>query len=252
MATVALAAFAGVQIWREIGRQARAERAAAARISAIAYRLQRHIATILATEERGWRKPVQVWISIALGTHSFQSQLELLIGRAHAMMDLIGDADRHLANAVRRTFVLTLDACDRVQQLARMGEATIENAPEYTDLVNHATRDFEECAETLKARVIELWLQNEEGALRRAREERSFLASFDPAFKAMRDADAAAASEAGQQIDSPFAGEAAPLPRPTLGTRMRRAVETLMPRERVKRAGRDSGAYHDDESTGSE
>src|SRR5205814_2154257 len=94
LASVALAAFGAVQLYRERQRQNRVERAARAQLSASAYLLRRELrAWVGETASQG--DDFEEWIQDIQNARRFAVTMNSAIERAYGMMMLLSEAPEH-------------------------------------------------------------------------------------------------------------------------------------------------------------
>lgn len=174
-ATVVVAGFAAIQLRREWARQRQLERAAAARISALGFKLRRQVLAWVGGSDDDFDE----WISDAKNNGTFLAELQRAEGYATAMMDLIGDAPKSVGFGVRSTYVHLLEGIRRVQWYARqVAPFSSERIWEIVDTRGHAEDDFRDVARILKEQVIEMLLLNEEASLARLRADDTFDANI--------------------------------------------------------------------------
>src|SRR5437867_12758162 len=114
-ATIVLAGFAAVQIWREGSRTAERARTADARISTNAFLLRRQLRSWLGIEpprDRG----LEEWLRDARTLQTFGTELDIAERRIVESLATAGDASPAVAVRLREAFVLFLAGTNRLNE----------------------------------------------------------------------------------------------------------------------------------------
>lgn len=165
-ATLALAFFGGVQIWRERRARIAREVGAAARISATGYLLRQRI--------RSWNNnhpgsvtDLNEWIRWREAGRDLEFELGAATASANEMMSLVGDARAPLATSVRRLFVTVVETTQRLRAIEARHQASVAEVL-YTkvDVFGPALDSIDECLSVLEGEIIESTLLEDERLLK--------------------------------------------------------------------------------------
>src|SRR5262245_41233972 len=174
--TVVLGVFAGVQLYREHAAGRRRERAAATRLSGIAYLLRQQINEWIGSEDyRG--DHFERWIRDNQKGDRLNRELNAAVQHAMDMLALVGESPNRVADGVRRAYVHLLEGNSRVRWYADQ-QRSVADLYEVPEIRRHAQADFRAAAHLLEDNVIEARLLEEEASLRRLRQSDALEASM--------------------------------------------------------------------------
>jgi hypothetical protein len=169
-ATVAVAFFAGVQLWREYRRHKDAEKTAIRGVSALAYLLRRLLRSWLGPDENN-EDYLEDWIREGRNARTFDKEIRLGERDFRELMSLLADVPEETAGAARDAYLFYLEGTRRLTEYA---DTRRPSGPEFFDWLqkrHDAAADLRECKASLERGVIEIALLNAETMLRRKREE---------------------------------------------------------------------------------
>lgn len=180
--TFAVALFAAAQLWRDWRARRGRERAAKARISAIAYALRRRIRVWLGSDLPS-EHALEVW------ARSPQANLEIELDdgerRLLDIMALLSDAPKDVAKSARAAFVLYVEASRRLTRYVRSHRPDTWELLPWAQLLGDAYKDLADCIWHLERGAIEQAVLETEAKLD---EKRAFGDPFrEPAEEMLRD-----------------------------------------------------------------
>lgn len=173
LATITLAVFAGVQIWREKQRQADQAKTASVRLSGVGYLLRIRLLRWIGTDPRDEiNSAFDRWLRRAGSSDMITGELEGGRSEVREMIALAATAPKGSAAAARSIYVNFLEGVRRVEE--HVSTTKPSDPTEFMNWVHlraDAVADFRACIEDLEGAVIEPFLLNSERSMRRKREE---------------------------------------------------------------------------------
>ncbi len=168
LATVSVAFFAGVQIWREKKRSAAQCAAAVARTSAIGYSLRGRIRSWLGMSGDKDDNS-EKWLRAAQRGQTLEAEFQGGVEELREMMSLLADVPEATAKGIRNAYVLYLEGIRRLSEYAIQSRPMGIEVWDWVELKNAAVADLADCVSQLEDGVIEPALLNSEGVLARKR-----------------------------------------------------------------------------------
>jgi hypothetical protein len=164
-ATVGLALFAGVQLWREHRHKAERRRAAQARISALAFLARRPFRSWLGPGE-GAPDDFESWIREAQNGRTFQRHLDAAEARFVELLELAADLDAAGSGSVRSAAVYFFAGAGRLNNYVNTSRPdSALDVSDWVKLRNDARKDFRDCIRLLDTKVGASILLQESRAL---------------------------------------------------------------------------------------
>jgi hypothetical protein len=168
-ATLVLAFFAGLQLWRERRRTQERQKSADARINGIAYLLRRQLRSWLGIEPAN-ADGLEGWVADSITAKALTKHLDTAEERATALVTLAPEASVAIANELHEAFVLFLAATNRINQRASTPRPSGAEELDWIQLIPDAAKDLRECLEALESGPVAVEMLNAETILRRTRE----------------------------------------------------------------------------------
>jgi hypothetical protein len=173
-ATVAVALFAGVQLWREYRRQKNAEKTAVSAVSALAYLLRRRLKSWLGPNE-GDEDFLEEWLRDQRNAKTYDREIAAGERDFRELMALLADVPEFTAAAARDAYLFYLEGVRLLREYAEAGRPERIGFFAWIQKRHDAAADLRACKASLERGVIEVALLNTETSLRRKREEEDTL-----------------------------------------------------------------------------
>lgn len=173
LATIVLTIFAGVQVWREKRRQTDQAKTAAVQLSGVGYLLRSRLLRWVGSDPTDESNSAfDDWLRDAKNSNTLENELEAGRGEVREMIAFAATAPEEPAAAARSVYVNFLEGVRRLSEHAATSRPLDANQfwP-WVQLRSDAVADFRACIEELEASIIEPYLLNTEGSMRRKREE---------------------------------------------------------------------------------
>lgn len=190
MATVVLAAFAGIQLYREHLREKERQRTANARASADAYLLRRILLPWLGPQPRPSHPDEAGWTHHDLNDPDDEESIETRVrarlperaseieGRILDLLSLAGETSPKCGAKIRDASVHLLDGIRRFEKFLASERPGDDEFFSWLQGRTNAIRDLRDGVAALEGGVIEPLLLNQEGINRRIRAEQDPFAQF--------------------------------------------------------------------------
>jgi hypothetical protein len=152
-ATVVLAVFAGVQIWREFRRDAESRRMADARLGSIGFLLRRQMLAWIGHAQTS-SDVFETWIRDAQNRNSFTRELDAAERRITEAANLAPAASQQLARAIRDAYALFFAGAECLNQYVASSRPANHKLMSWFQLRDDAEKDFRDCVRQLESGVI--------------------------------------------------------------------------------------------------
>lgn len=187
-AAVALAFFGGVQLYREAQRNKRARLSAIAQMSAEGFllreQLRRWVGPAKSDEFQAFVEERAPW---AQGAAAVSRELGEAVNRASRLVGALAEVDDRRAKSARRTLVLVMEGVRRANEFRSTSRPHGSEFFDWVDLRTQGEQDCRDAIAALEDGVIEPFLLNEQGILRRTREEDSMRGTLKKAAQLIAD-----------------------------------------------------------------
>lgn len=167
--TVAVAIFAGVELWREHQRNQRSSKAAHARASSLAYMLRRRIRTALGPVPDS-EDTVEEWVRSSQNAGRLETEFRSIENDVSEIGAIASETPERVGAAVREATVLCLEGVRRLAEYATTERPDDEDIWTWMQMRRDAANDFRECVKVLEGDVIDPALIRVEFALKAKRE----------------------------------------------------------------------------------
>ncbi len=148
-ATVVLAVFAAVQIFREIAAGKRRRRAVESLVSGTAFLLRRQLRSWLGIEPHR-EQGIPVWREIAQRHESFKAEQDIAESRIEELARLAPEVGGHISERLTAAYVLFLDATNRLNEHSTTPEPPGGEVFDRLQLMGDAEKDLRECLAALE------------------------------------------------------------------------------------------------------